>query len=98
VTASLLEATVSPDPDIIPSATIGIPIARSYAITNPVRSVHRPCRGHIAGERTPRAVHDREPPAAEAPAAGRVLFGNVEARTSANILVGRGDVIVQSVS
>jgi len=27
-----------------------------------------------------------------------VLFGNVEARTSDNILVGRGDVIVQSVS
>jgi hypothetical protein len=34
----------------------------------------------------------------EAPAAGRVLYGNVEVRTDTNILVGRGDVIVQSVS
>jgi hypothetical protein len=32
-----------------------------------------------------------------APAAGRVLFGNVQVRTDANILVGSGDVIVQSV-
>ncbi|MGH2806726.1 MAG: pre-peptidase C-terminal domain-containing protein, partial [Actinomycetota bacterium] len=34
----------------------------------------------------------------EAPASGRVLFGNVEVRTSDNILVGSGDVIVRSVS
>jgi subtilisin family serine protease len=34
VTASLLGATVSPDPDDIPSATIGTPLARSYTITN----------------------------------------------------------------
>jgi hypothetical protein len=33
-----------------------------------------------------------------APAAGRVLLGNVEARTDANVLVGSADVIVQSVS
>ena len=33
-----------------------------------------------------------------APAAGRVLFGNVEVRTDANLLVGSGDVIVQSVT
>jgi subtilisin family serine protease len=32
------------------------------------------------------------------PAAGRVLYGNVEVRTDTNVLVGRGDVIVQSVS
>jgi Subtilase family/Bacterial pre-peptidase C-terminal domain len=36
--------------------------------------------------------------AAEAPASGRVLYGNVEVRTDSNILVGLGDVIVQSVS
>ena len=36
--------------------------------------------------------------AAEAPAAGRVLLGNVEVRTDTNILVGSGDVIVRSVS
>ena len=32
-----------------------------------------------------------------APAAGRVLLGNVEVRTDTNILVGSGDVIVESV-
>jgi hypothetical protein len=33
-----------------------------------------------------------------APAAGRVLLGNVQVRTDTNILVGSGDVIVQSVT
>ena len=33
-----------------------------------------------------------------APAAGRVLYGNVEVRTDTNVLVGSGDVIVHSVS
>jgi hypothetical protein len=33
-----------------------------------------------------------------APAAGRVLLGNVQVRTDTNILVGQGDVIVESVS
>ena len=32
------------------------------------------------------------------PPAGRVLFGTVQVRTSANVLVGQGDVIVQSVT
>jgi len=32
------------------------------------------------------------------PAAGRVLYGNVEVRTDQNVLVGSGDVIVQSVT
>jgi hypothetical protein len=34
LTGSILGATVSPNPDVIASATIGIPVARSYAITN----------------------------------------------------------------
>jgi subtilisin family serine protease len=34
LTASLLGATVDPDPDIIGSATIGVPVPRSYTITN----------------------------------------------------------------
>jgi hypothetical protein len=34
----------------------------------------------------------------QAPAAGRVLLGNVEIRTDANVLVGTGNVVVQSVS
>jgi hypothetical protein len=32
--ASILGATVSPNPDVIPSATVGVPVARSYTITN----------------------------------------------------------------
>ena len=34
LTATVLGATVSPDPDLIPSATIGVPVARSYTMTN----------------------------------------------------------------
>jgi hypothetical protein len=34
VTMSILGASVSPNPDIIPSATVGVPIARSYTATN----------------------------------------------------------------
>jgi hypothetical protein len=34
LTASILGATVSPNPDEIPTATIGVPVARSYDITN----------------------------------------------------------------
>jgi hypothetical protein len=34
LTASILGATVSPNPDVIASATIGVPIARSYTLTN----------------------------------------------------------------
>jgi hypothetical protein len=33
-----------------------------------------------------------------APAAGRILYGNVQVRTDTNILVGQSDVIVESVS
>jgi hypothetical protein len=32
------------------------------------------------------------------PAAGRVLLGNVQVRTDTNILIGQGDVVVQSVT
>ena len=34
MTASILGATVSPNPDVIASASVGVPIARSYTITN----------------------------------------------------------------
>ncbi|MCW2607038.1 MAG: Outer rane stress sensor protease DegS, partial [Frankiales bacterium] len=34
LTASVLGATVSPDPDVIASATIGAPVNRSYTLTN----------------------------------------------------------------
>jgi hypothetical protein len=33
-----------------------------------------------------------------APATGRVLYGNVQVRTDTNVLVGSGDVIVNSVT
>ena len=34
LTTSILGATVSPNPDVIPSAAIAVPVARSYYITN----------------------------------------------------------------
>ena len=34
LTASILGAIVSPNPDVIASATLGVPVARSYTITN----------------------------------------------------------------
>ncbi|KRF41389.1 serine protease [Terrabacter sp. Soil810] len=34
LTASVLGATVSPNPDTIASATLGVPVARSYTLTN----------------------------------------------------------------
>jgi subtilisin family serine protease len=34
LTASILGANVSPNPDVIPSATVGVPVARSYTLTN----------------------------------------------------------------
>ena len=33
-----------------------------------------------------------------APAAGRVLFGTIDVRTDTNLLIGQGQVIVQSVT
>jgi subtilisin family serine protease len=38
LTASILGATVTPNPDLIASATIGVPIARSYTLTNTLGS------------------------------------------------------------
>lgn len=34
LTASIFGATVSPDPDVIQTATTGVPVARSYTLTN----------------------------------------------------------------
>ncbi|MBC6450172.1 S8 family serine peptidase [Actinokineospora xionganensis] len=34
LTASVLGASVSPNPDVIASATVGVPVSRSYTITN----------------------------------------------------------------
>ena len=45
------------------------------------RVLERPCNGD--GERSP--------------AAGRVVLGNVPVRTDANVLIGQGDVVIESV-
>ena len=68
LTASILGATVSPNPDVIPSATIGVPVARSYTLTNLFGAVHRPRGRHDPGQRAiarptiaepgPAAVHE----------------------------------------
>jgi hypothetical protein len=34
LTGTILGAVVSPNPDVIPTATIGVPVARSYTLTN----------------------------------------------------------------
>ena len=34
LTATVLGASVSPNPDVIPSATVGVPVNRSYTLTN----------------------------------------------------------------
>ncbi|MGH3370763.1 MAG: S8 family serine peptidase, partial [Nocardioidaceae bacterium] len=34
LTGTILGASVSPNPDVIPSATVGVPVARSYTMTN----------------------------------------------------------------
>ncbi len=34
LTGTILGATVSPNPDIIPTASVGVPVARSYTLTN----------------------------------------------------------------
>jgi len=34
LTGTLLGASVSPNPDVIPSATLGVPVSRSYTLTN----------------------------------------------------------------
>ena len=49
LTASILGATVTPNPDIIASATIGMPVARSYTATNLFGAVHRPDGRHELG-------------------------------------------------
>ena len=45
LTGTIIGATVSPNPDIIPTATIGVPVARSYTLTN----VFGPFTGRAVG-------------------------------------------------
>ena len=60
LTASMLGATVSPNPDVIPSATIGMPVARSY--TSRTCSGRSPAGPSARRSGAPRAsADDREP-------------------------------------
>ncbi len=59
LTGTIIGATVSPNPDLIATATIGVPVARSYTLTNVFGPVHGPGRRDRARERPHRAVHDR---------------------------------------
>ncbi len=45
LTTSILGASVEPDPDVIPSATLGTPVARSYTLT----SLYAPFTGRAVG-------------------------------------------------
>lgn len=45
LTASILGASVSPNPDVIASATVGVPVARSYTATN----LFGPFTGRLTG-------------------------------------------------
>ena len=58
---SVLGATVSPNPDTIASATIGVPVARSYTITNLFGAFTGRAVGSDARQREGRSADDREP-------------------------------------
>ena len=60
LTATILGASVTPNPDIIASATIGTPVSRELHADEPVRRVHRPGGGRAWGARDPDS-DDREP-------------------------------------
>lgn len=55
LTASILGATVTPNPDVIASATIGVPVARSYTLTNSFG----PFTGRAVGTTLGSAFRDR---------------------------------------
>ena len=62
LTATVLGAAISPNPDVVPSATLGTPQIRNYTVANQLRRVHRPPRGRrLAGEHADAAAHDRAP-------------------------------------
>ena len=64
MTASILGATVSPNPDVIASATIGVPVARTYTLTNLFGAFTGRAVGTTLGSARMRDADDREPRAA----------------------------------
>ena len=67
LTASVLGATVSPNPDVIASATIGVPVARSYTMTN----LFGAFTGRAVGTTLGSAFRDRPTHRQPGPAAAR---------------------------
>jgi Subtilase family len=55
LTVSILGASVSPNPDVVPTATIGVPVARSYTLTN----LLGPFTGRAVGTTLGSALRDR---------------------------------------
>ena len=61
LTGTLIGATVSPNPDIIPTATIGVPVARSYTLTNIFGAFTGRAVGTALGSARVGTSDDREP-------------------------------------
>ena len=78
LTAAILGATVSPNPDTIASASIGVPIARSYTLTNVFGTFTGRAVGTSLGSARLGPVLDRAPRAAAVPDGGH---GGVDVAT-----------------
>ena len=61
LTASLFGVGVTPNPDVIPNAQVGVPVPRSYTMTNNFGSFVGRADGLGSRQRSTRRVHDREP-------------------------------------
>ena len=81
----------------VPAGTTDVQLRRRVRQPG-VRLGQRHRRQRAAAGRRDRGPCRASVTANAAPAAGRVLLGNVEVRTDTNVLVGSGDVIVQSVT
>ena len=64
LTATILGASVEPNPDIIQSAQIGVPVARSYTATVLFGAFTGRMSGHDARQRTHRYANHRRSRAA----------------------------------
>ena len=82
LTASVLGATVSPNPDTIASATLGVPVARSYTITN----AFGPFTGRAVGTALGSAKLDR--PTIADGASQQVQVNVVPGSTSLRVTIG----------
>ena len=60
LTASLYGVAVTPNPDVIPSAQVGVPRVAVVLVPEQLRAVHRAGGGLAARQRAERRVHDRQ--------------------------------------